>query len=76
MSSSYGRGFHGVDMAQTQGGRFDNGGAHGFRLEGAWAARGTHEHGGALQKQQTVWRPVGSLARGGGRGGSGQPRVW
>uniref|UniRef100_A0ACD5ZFH8 Uncharacterized protein n=1 Tax=Avena sativa TaxID=4498 RepID=A0ACD5ZFH8_AVESA len=53
--SGYGRGPHGVDVAQSQGGRSDGGGEYGFRPGSAWAGRGV---GGApaLQRQQTEGR--------------------
>lgn len=65
--SGYGRGFRGVAPAQSRGGRLD-GGASISPPGGSWVGGG-----GALQ---TPWRPVGTWARGGGRGGSGQPRAW
>ncbi|XP_073353445.1 5'-3' exoribonuclease 2-like [Aegilops tauschii subsp. strangulata] len=65
----------GSDGRGFQGGWFDggaDGGAYSFRPGGGWTGRGS-----AVQKQQqTAWRPVGTWARGGGRGGSGQPRAW
>jgi 5'-3' exoribonuclease 2 len=61
-SSGYGRGSHGVDVAQSRG---DGGGNHGLRPGRAWAGGGV---GGtpAMQREHTDTRPVGLWARGGG----------
>ncbi|XP_066337433.1 5'-3' exoribonuclease 3-like [Miscanthus floridulus] len=55
----YGRSFYGADMAQSRGCAFGS----------ACAGRG--QYGGAFQRQQTSWRPVGNS---GGCGGSEQHR--
>ncbi|XP_037442871.1 5'-3' exoribonuclease 3-like isoform X3 [Triticum dicoccoides] len=63
--SGYGRGSHGVDMAQSRGGRFDGG--------DEWAGGGGG--GGTVKRPETEGRPVGLWARGGGRRGSGPARA-
>ncbi|KAG0528816.1 hypothetical protein BDA96_05G045500 [Sorghum bicolor] len=69
-SRGHGRSFYGADMVQSHGGsRNDRGGAYTFGS--ACAGRG--QYGGAFQRQQTAWRPVGNS---GGRGGSEQRRGW
>ncbi|KAJ1254479.1 hypothetical protein BS78_K052300 [Paspalum vaginatum] len=70
---NYRRGFHGADTEQSRCGRQYGSGTYAPRTDGstAWAGRG--QYGGASQRQQTAWRPVGN---GGGRSQPGQPRGW
>ncbi|TVU13934.1 hypothetical protein EJB05_37374, partial [Eragrostis curvula] len=82
ISSSRGRGIHGLNTAQRRGGNFNSVCGYSSRPAGggAWTEKG--QYGGTFQTQQAAWRPVEQWGRGGsgggrnggGRGGNGQSR--